>query len=127
MSIESEMQTLVQRKFSGQSQPFSNTLSKITLGVVCWVALIAVTNQGNMVPPLVNAIMCLPMLVADFRQHHNKLAIAVLNGTLVALVVTVGYSEFGGVLMFGLVFILSSIGWFVALIWSCLRVQKWEK
>jgi hypothetical protein len=70
--------------------------------------------------------MCLPMVIADFREHHNKLAIAMLNGTLVTLVMTVAYSKFGGVLMFALVFMLSSIGWLVALVWSCLKVKKWE-
>jgi hypothetical protein len=71
--------------------------------------------------------MCLPMLVADLRQHHNKLAIAVLNTTLVVLVNVLAYSQFGGMLLFGFISILSSIGWLVALVWSCLKVQKWEQ
>ena len=71
--------------------------------------------------------MCLPMLIADLRQHHNKMAIAVLNGVLMALVVTLAYSRFGGMLLFAPVFVLASVGWLVALVWSCLKVEKWEK
>jgi hypothetical protein len=122
-TLESEMQTLVQKKYGNRSRPWSG----LGIGVLCLVALVAVTNQGNLTPPLFLTIMCLPMLLADFRKHHNKLAIAMLNGTLVTLVAAMTYSQFGGVLMFALVFILSSIGWLVALVWSCLKVEKWEK
>jgi hypothetical protein len=69
MSVESEMQTLVQKKYGSQSRP----LSGLGIGVLCLVALVTATNQGNLTPPLFLAIMCLPMLLADFRKHHNKL------------------------------------------------------
>ena len=114
--------TQVQENYGSQPR------QRAWLGIVvlCAVGLVAVTNPNNLNPPLFLAIMCLPMVIADFREHHNKLAIAMLNGTLVTLVMTVAYSKFGGVLMFALVFMLSSIGWLVALVWSCLKVKKWE-
>jgi hypothetical protein len=128
MSIESGMQTVVQKKYGSQSQPISEMFSWLGISALCWIALITLTNQGNPTPTIVNAIMCAPILIADFRQHHNKLAIAVLNGVaLVALVQMVAYSQFGGLLIVALVFMLSTTGWFVALVWSCLKVQKWEK
>jgi hypothetical protein len=106
--------------------PSTFPLSGLGIGVLCWLALIALT-EANPTPVLVQAILCSPMLIADIRQHHNKLAIAALNGTLVALAVILAYSRFGGLLLIAPVFLLSSIGWFVALVWSCMKIEKWEK
>jgi hypothetical protein len=123
MSIESEMQTLVQKNFGDRSRWLVNKIGLVVLGLV----VLAAVNGSGSNSWLIIATACLPMVIADVRQHHNKLAIVMLNSTLAVLVGTVAYSQFGGILMFTLVFFLSTIGWFVALVWSCTRVRKYQE
>jgi hypothetical protein len=119
MSVESEMQTLVNEQFTKPKprQPW------LGIGLLVWVLGTAVANGPNLTSATIFAIAILPMIIADFRNHHNRLAIIMLNGVLAVLVATVIKSDFGGILMFALVFTLSSIGWLAALVWSCTRVK----
>lgn len=70
--------------------------------------------------------LLLPALIAQWRLHHNRLAISVLSFVLFGLCWTATIVRSpapiiveGFELMFGTTVLLSLVGWLVALVWSC--------
>jgi hypothetical protein len=73
----------------------------------------------------------LPMVIADLRGHHNRIAIVVLNSLLFAFALFVTHALSNGgfidVLIFGFLFLVAAIGWLVALIWAFTSVKEVQR
>ena len=68
---------------------------------VIWVFILHF-GDGTLLWPVLFTLYFVPVLVADVRDHHNKMAIAVLN-------VCLGWTL---------------LGWVGALVWACTAVKS---
>jgi hypothetical protein len=94
--------------------------------VLSWLAAKGVRN--NLQPLLIFAGLCLPIFIAELRNHHNKWAIIAFDAVPV-ITYAFGYLVLRGpVLTGGMVLWLAGFGvsiciWFAALVWACTRVR----
>ena len=77
---------------------------------------------------LIFAGLCLPIFIAELRNHHNKWAIIVFDAVPV-ITYAFGYLVLRGPVLTGsMVLWLAGFGvsiciWFAALVWACTRVR----
>jgi hypothetical protein len=94
--------------------------------ILSWLAAKGVRN--NLQPLLIFAGLCLPIFIAELRNHHNKWAIIAFDAVPV-ITYAFGYLVLRGpVLTGGMVLWLAGFGvsiciWFAALVWACTRVR----
>jgi hypothetical protein len=114
------------------------TMSKIDLRpgwfliiAAIFIAKVQYTNGFNVRDLLFDVGIVLPGLIAVWRQHHQRLAICVLNTVIVAAfffaawnVYATAHPSLGDVLFLNKVFSLSVIVWPLALVWACFPVTK---
>src|SRR5262245_17228360 len=105
---------------TNRAEPFpcvSVALVVLAMFVLSWLAAKGVRN--NLQPLLIFAGLCLPIFIAELRNHHNKWAIIAFDAVPVLR---------GPVLTASMVLWLAGFGasiciWFAALLWACTRVR----
>ena len=103
----------------------------VALVVLAMFVLSSLAAQGvrnNLQPLLIFAGLCLPIFIAELRNHHNKRAIIVFDAVPV-ITYAFGYLVLRGPVLTGsMVLWLAGFGvsiciWFAALVWACTRVR----
>src|SRR5262249_1918141 len=114
---------------TNRAEPFpcvSVALVVLAMFVLSWLAAKGVRN--NLQTLLIFAGLCLPIFIAELRNHHNKWAIIAFDAVPV-IACAFGYLvRRGPVLTGGMVLWLAGFGvsiciWFAALVWACTRVR----
>ena len=112
-----------------RAKPFpcvSVALAVLAMFVLSWLAAQGVRN--NLQPLLIFAGLCLPIFIAELRNHHNKWAIIAFDAVPV-ITYAFGYLVLRGPVLTGsMVLWLAGFGvsiciWFAALVWACTRVR----
>ena len=112
-----------------RAKPFpcvSVGLAVLATFVLSWLAAKGV--QNNLEPLLIFGGLCLPIFIAELRNHHNKWAIIAFDAVPV-ITYACGYLVLRGpVLTASMVLWLAGFGvsiciWFAALVWACMRVR----
>ena len=126
MSKAENLQTI------NRAKPFpcvSVALAVLAMFVLSWLAAKGERHNLQMLQTLlIFAGLCLPIFIAELRNHHNKWAIIVFNAVPV-ITYAFGYLVLRGpVLTGGMVLWLAGFGvsiciWFAALVWACTRVR----
>jgi hypothetical protein len=117
---------------TNRAEPFpcvSVALVVLAMFVLSWLAAKGVRN--NLQPLLIFAGLCLPIFIAELRNHHNKWAIIAFDAVPV-ITYAFGYLVLRGPVLTGsMVLWLAGFGvsiciWFAALVWACTRVRpRW--
>src|SRR5262249_1138546 len=118
---------------TNRANPFpcvSIALVVLAMFVLSWLAAKGVL-RNNLQTLLIFAGLCLPIFIAELRNHHNKWAIIVFDAVPV-ITYAFGYLVLRGpVLTSSMVLWLAGFGvsiciWFAALVWACTRVgPRW--
>jgi hypothetical protein len=126
---EREMSKVENLQTTDRAEPFpcvSVALVVLAMFVLSWLAAKGV--QNNLQPLLIFAGLCLPIFIAELRNHHNKWAIIVFDAVPV-ITYAFGYLVLRGPVLTGsMVLWLAGFGvsiciWFAALVWACTRVR----
>ena len=114
---------------TNRAEPFpcvSVALVVLAMFVLSWLAAQGVRN--NLQPLLIFAGLCLPVFIAELRNHHNRWAIIAFDAVPV-ITYAFGYLVLRGPVLTGsMVLWLAGFGvsiciWFAALVWACTRVR----